>query len=182
MHEMSQGAWISSLPFICATPQNCYSPQQLEFMKMLVLTKRVHTECGICVFTDCIRKCCCHSESLARAVTCISYFASAVMAYNSNTITLRDSVMGIESQWHSSTEVFFFLQHNRVGNSSTRALKFYVNKWYFTELKATGKSCCIHKHMHATGLSPSDTSLSCRSFKIPRKKYVSVHSLFFSDG
>lgn len=131
------------------------------------------------MFTDCIRKCCCNSESLAPAVTCISYFASAVMTYNSNTITLRDSVIGIESQWHSSTEVFFFLQHNHVGNSSTRALKFYVNKCYFTKLKATGKSCCIHKHVHATGLSPSDTSLSCGSFKIPRKKYVSVHTLFF---
>lgn len=49
----------------------------------------------------------CNSESLTHAVMCISYLSSAVMTYKSNTIILRDLVMGVESQQHSSTEVVF---------------------------------------------------------------------------
>lgn len=80
MHEMSQGSWISLLPFICATPHHCSLAQQHEFVETLAL-----------------------AESLAPAETCISYVPSGmtyrfVTIYKSNPVILRDLVVAAVSQ------------------------------------------------------------------------------------
>lgn len=76
MHEMSQGSWISLLPFVRATPHHYYLAQQHEFVETLALAKRVHSKCFLCVLTGCIRKGRLYSAAVAQKASLLLKRAS----------------------------------------------------------------------------------------------------------